>query len=292
LAVNPDIGGWPERIVLAGTSVLFYLGKCVAPVAMMPIYPKWPIGLDSPLALAPLAVLALLAWIWSRRKSWGRHALLGVGFFLINLLPFLGLNSVSYMGFTWVMDHFVYLPMIGLIGLAVAGLESLCARFSPGRAPLQIGAAAVISLLALESHLYADAFDGPEKLWSYTVAHNPGSWLAHNNLGAVYLQTGRPAQAIREYQAALAANPGSVEAHTNLGFAFEQQHDDAGAQAQYALALQGNPHFSTANANLGHLLERTGHPHEAIPHYEAALQADPTDQGTRQALDRLRKNPE
>ena len=119
------------------------------------------------------------------------------------------------MTFTWVMDHFLYIPLIGTIGLAVAALEGLDARIprSMHRA-LMITAVAALALLAWESHDYAEAFAGPEKLWTYTIARNPTTWLAYNNLGDVMLETNRIPEAIAQYQKALQLNPASVEAHT------------------------------------------------------------------------------
>ena len=292
-AANPDIGGWPQRIVQAGTSLLFYFTKCLLPVNMIPIYPKWSTDPDTPLAFAPLIVLGALAWFWIRRKTWGRHALLGVGFFLLNLLPFIGLNSVTFMGFTWVMDHFVYLPMIGLIGLAIAALENIEGDLSAATRPwLTAGVAVTLALLGWKSHAYAGVFDGPEALWTYTVAHNPTSWLPHNNLGNVLLETGRSPEAIAQYEEALRYNPDSVEAHTNLGFAFDQAGREADAIDQYGQALKYNPHFALAQAHLGNLLARTGHVREAIEHYEQAMLINPGDEATRAALEKLRKNPE
>ena len=87
---------------------------------LLPIYPRW--GLDLPSILQVLALPTLVAFLlalWTWRGEWGGHALFGFGFFLLNLLPVLGLLKMNYMVNSWVADHFVYLPMIGLVGLTV-----------------------------------------------------------------------------------------------------------------------------------------------------------------------------
>ncbi len=148
---------------------------------MIPIYPRWPIDPHSLVQFFPWVVLVgVVGWCWTRRASWGRHALLGLGFFLINLLPFIGFNSVSYMGFTWVMDHFIYLPMIGLVGLTIAALEAIDDRISgPSRYVLAGVTAVVLALLAWESEVYAGMFIGPEKLWDLYQSSTipPRGWL-------------------------------------------------------------------------------------------------------------------
>jgi tetratricopeptide (TPR) repeat protein len=289
-AANPAIGGPLLRFALAGQSIAFYFTKCALPLEMIPIYPKWAVHPESPLAYWPWVVLATaFAFFWTRRLTWGRHALLGCGYFLLNLLPFIGLNSVTYMGFTWVMDHFLYLPMIGLIGLAIAALGTFEARLSTSAQPWLAGAIAVLfALLALKSDSYAAKFAGPESLWTYTLAHNPTSWLAHNNLGDVYLETDRPSEAIAQFQAALDSNPASVEAHTNLGFAYELTGRPFDAIAEYEQTLRYSPHYALAQVHLGHVLEKVGRISEAISHYEDALRAYPGDDATREALARLK----
>jgi hypothetical protein len=293
-ASNPYIGGLSAHLALAGQSIAFYFAKCVWPLEMIPINPQWAIHPESPFSYWPWLVLAAgFAFTWSQRRTWGRHALLGLGFFLLNLLPFIGLNSVTYMGFTWVMDHFLYLPIIGLIGLAIAALETTEGRLPASLRPWLSGAIAVVlALLAWESETYADVFAGPEKLWSHCIAHNPTSWLPHNNLGTVYLEMDPPlrAEAIEQFQEALKYNPNSVEAHTNLGLAYDQTGQWEDAVRQYQRALQDNPHYGQAHANLGNVLVKLGRPEEAIPHFEEALLVNPNDDDTRATLERLKKS--
>lgn len=276
-ASPPYIGDWVTHLALAGQTIAFYLSTAIFPVEMIPIYPQWPIEVSSPLSYLPwLLLAAVLIWFWAKRKSWGRHALLGAGFFLLTLFPFVGLTSVSYMEFTWVMDHFLYIPMIGLIGLIIAAYDQIEGRFSAsGKRIYTIATAVVLALLALESHLYSEVFIGPEKLWTYTIARNPDCYLPYNNLGAVMLETGRTSEAIANYEKALALHPTMVEAYANLGLAYSLQGDYPKAIAEYEKALKLHPHHAVTHANLGNALQHEGRDAEAITHYEEALRTDP-----------------
>jgi hypothetical protein len=289
----PEIGGWAARLALAGESIAFYFIKGVFPFHLLPIYPKWPIDPPSPIQFLPwLGMAAFLGWLWSKRMTWGRHALLGLGYFLINLLPFIGLTSVTYMSFTWVMDHFLYLPMVGLVGLITAAWEKGEGAILPKLRPLWAGmTAAILALLAWGSNQYAAIFIGPEQLWSYTTLHNPTSWLAHNNLGNVLFETDRMPQAIREYEATLQINPDSVEANNNLGVALDQLGRTPEAIAHFQKALHYNPHFALSLVNLGHALEKEGRPAEAIQAYRKALLIEPHDGDTRARLEKLGATP-
>jgi tetratricopeptide (TPR) repeat protein len=290
---GPQFGDWLTHLALAGESIAFYFTKCIVPTGMLFIYPQWPIDSRSPVSFLPWIVLfGALLWFWTQRARWGRHALLGVGFFLINLAPFVGFTSVTYMAFTWVMDHLLYLPLIGLVGLAIAALENIEGRLQVAVRPLLItGVAVVFALLALESHDYAAVFTGPEKLWTYTLQRNPSSALARNNLGNILIETNRLPQAIDQYRAALRLNPAMVEAHNNLGFALAETGHLREAVEQYQLALANNPHFVQTQINLGDLLLQMGRTQEAAEQYRQALLVNPHDEATRAKLARLQALP-
>jgi len=307
----PSLGGVFSRLALAGLTMVFYFSKCFLPVGLLPIYPQWTIDPPSLWQFLPWPILVgVLYWLWKNRQGWGRHALLGLGFFLLSLAPFLGLKSVSYMNFTWVMDHFLYIPIIGLIGLVVAGLGKLGELVPSSFHLYGMGAtAAVITLLAWESHSYAGLYIGDESLWTYTVQHNPQAWLArynlgtalvqtgsfpeameqfekaleikpdyagaHNNLGYSLMQEGQPDQAIPEYEKALAIDPNLAEGHYNLGVALLGKGKWDEAIAQFTVALDIRPDYADANSNLGVALYSKGQIDEAISYFQKALQNNP-----------------
>jgi len=313
-------GGGVARLVLAGMEIAFYFSKSVFPVGLMPIYPKWPVDPTSPAQYLPWLVLAgAISWLWTKRQSWGRHALLGLGFFLINLAPCPGFIPASNMGYAWVMDHFLYLSIIGLIGLLVAGVEGLDGTLSNAARPFAIGLAVVLTaLLALGGHAYAGIFGDSETLWTYAVQRNPDSWMARTNLGETLSEQGRlpeameqfeaalkidPSfasahygranvlslegrlpEAIDEYEAVLKLNPIYAAAHYDLGNAFVRAHRIQEAAEQFEKVLQINPRQADAHFALGNLLFDSNRFPEAIEQYEKSLQTDPNRAETHFAL--------
>ena len=313
-----------QRLVGAGLAFAFYFSQFFWPVRMMPLYPQWNIDSRSLLEFLPWPiVLAGACWLWTKREGWGRHAILGGGFFLILLAPFLGFTTISYMNITPVMDHFLYLPMIGLIGLVVAALERMAEIIPRDLRSTGTGiATAVLVLLALESHGYAGVFVNPETLWTYTVQGNPDSEVAQNNLGLVYLNSGRFPKAIDHYLQALKINPDYATAHNGLGNALAFSGNAAGALDQYRKAsrldpdypeahnglanillqngqlpeakaeceeaLRLRPNYTDALCNLGLILAQQGQIPEAIEEFEAAQKLNPTDVRIQQQLSSLR----
>ncbi len=117
------LGGPLGRFTCAGLCLAFYFSKCILPINLMPIYTQWGVNPpDTYLYLLPWPVLAFgFWWLWRRREQqWARAATFGFAFFFIMIGPFVGWRAISFMRFGWVMDHFLYVPILGLIGLAAA----------------------------------------------------------------------------------------------------------------------------------------------------------------------------
>ena len=84
------------RLAGAGRAIGFYLAKGAFPTGLIPIYPRWNPDLVSPWqALSWVVIAGALLGFWVKRATWGRHALLGSGWFLVNLLPVLGIIPMA-----------------------------------------------------------------------------------------------------------------------------------------------------------------------------------------------------
>ena len=77
--------------------------------------------------------------------------------------------------------------------------------------------APVVLALGVVTALHAGDFRDPRTLWMDTLAKNPESWMAHNNLGVLLKEDGNADGAITHYLKSLRLNPDFPEAHTNLG---------------------------------------------------------------------------
>jgi tetratricopeptide (TPR) repeat protein len=278
-----------SRVSEAGFSILSYAGQSVWPSGLAPIYA--PHGGGVPGWVPWLGLALALAAFWWRRSGWGRHALLGSGWFLLNLAPVLGIVPMAYSRISPRADHFVYLPLVGLVGLAAASLgaaDAWLARRMPStripRAALAAAAVAAAALFAAESRSYAGLFRDERSLWTGAVERNPGSWLARNNLAKLDLQDGRPSDAASELAGAVQLRPDSQEAHANLGNALEALGRHEEARGQYRAALAIDPGFAGAHYNLGLSLLNGGFASEASAEFMAALRIEPGRAGARNGL--------
>lgn len=275
--------GLGARTAGAGEAILFYLGKCLWPAHLSPIYPGPAAGQVPILRWAPWLGIALAAlWFWSRRATWGRHALFGLGSFALNLAPVLGWIPMAFQRIAPVSDHLCYVALVSVAILAAASLRSL-RRFAPAGA-LGLAAAAAVLACAEASRGYARQFTSEEALWTFTLARNPDAWLAHNNLGIVYARTGRIGPAIAEGEAAVRLRPSFPEARSNLGLALTSAGRLPEAIAELDAAVRLAPGLPGARLNLGRALLLAGRLPEALAQFEAALRLDPASPEARADL--------
>ena len=266
--------GIAERFIIAGKDVWFYAAKILWPVNLAFVYPRWATtahSIGSWMPLAGVVAVAIVLWNW-RRQSWARASLFGVGFFLVALLPVLGFIDVYYFRYSFVADHFQYLAGLGIIALAAAGVARVLERNRLWQTPA--GNAMCAILLAVLAGLtwgQARVYRNNETIWRDVLAKNPDTWMAHNNLGLVLEDQGKPAEAKEHYEATLRLKADYPEGYNNLGNALVHLDRAPEAIAQYEQAIRIKPDYAEAHNNLGVALLQKGRVDEAITHLEKAL---------------------
>jgi len=262
------------RIQQAFYGLVFYFGKTVAPVELMPIYP-FPPDLRLPptaVAAAIVLVLGLTGVLLYQRRHWP-SGLAAWTYYVVTLLPVLGLISFSTL---LVADRYTYLPCMAwavLSGAAVlAGLRRMRKQ---NRYLLLAGLASVLLLLAGLSWRQSKLWHDSETLFRHVLALNPDIPEAHNDLGFVLMNQRRTDEAMAEYRNALALKPNYVRAINNLGLALLHERRPAEAAEQYRNALSLQPDYAFGHNNLGLALMYLGRAAEALPHFQKAVDLAP-----------------
>ncbi len=269
--------GWTQRLATVGVQIFFLLSLCLFPVHLLPIYPDGVIARPTVIDCWPWLLLAVsAALIWRHRSSWGRHAGLGLGFFLIFCVPVLGFIVMDAGKMIWSMDHLVYVPAIGVIGLAAAALSWVETTASQAARGLVVALASLlVALMCMGSHAYAGLFGHAEALWRYAARENPSGWMVYTNLGAALADQGRFAEAVPLFQKSITLNPGYPASHFDLAVSSEHLGRDADAIAEYKAALQRDPNMIQAYECLGDALGKARRYPEAIASYKQAVRIDP-----------------
>jgi len=241
-----------SRLALAGRAVWFYFFKAVLPLGLMPVYPRWPTDGVTPVSFVPgllLAAFFLVCWRW--RAGWGRALLFGCGYAVVMLLPVLGFLNMYYYRFSLVADHWQYFAIIGLITLAAAGITVILNPFPKGKLVFSGG---VLLWLGILTWRQCGWYASPETLWAAAVDRNPGSWVAHNNLGEALFEEGREKEGVAQWQTAIKLYPGNGLAWFDLGVASLHTGQVAVAVTDYEQALQFEPYLAGACNDLAWVL--------------------------------------
>jgi tetratricopeptide (TPR) repeat protein len=149
-------------------------------------------------------------------------------------------------------------------------------------------AAAGIVCLALGARTYTRNFDWHDEatLWRSVTDVNPEDALAHVNLGNALLEIpGQMPEALSEYQRAVRIYPNYADAHNNLGAILLQSGRTTEAVVEYQAAVRLDPDYPDAHSNLGSALSQIpGRLPDATAELETAVRLDPENARRRAAL--------
>jgi len=266
----------PQRLIIAGRAVCFYVGKLFWPANLAFIYPRWQIDPKS-LALYPYpaAVLLALASLWLLRRRFGTGPLAAALCYLGTLFPALGLFNVYPMRYSFVADHFQYLATPSALAAMTALVAGLLWRRLRHPSVGGLVAGAVLTVAGALTYRQARIYSDLETLWRDTLRKNPAAWMAHNNLANLLRDTGRLDEAADHYLQALAVKPDFAMAASNLGIVRKLQGRLEEAAACYEQAIRIDPDYAPALYNLGNLRRDQGRWDEAIAAFRRAIEVKP-----------------
>jgi Tfp pilus assembly protein PilF len=266
-----------QRTLLAGRVAWFYLGKLLWPADLIFIYPRWDVDPRQAWQwLFGIGVVVVVFGLWLLRGR-TRAPLAAILFFGGSLFPVIGFFNVYAFIFSFVADHWQYLPSIGIVVLAAAVMSRVKIQApwgGEGGRRLPVGWLVLLPLALLsfdQSRMYADM----RTFYRTTLARNPEAWMAHNNLGNLLRQDREFEQAEVHFKAALKARPDLQKVHNNLASALHDQGKTLEAMEHYRRALEIDPKYIEAHHNLGNLLRQTRQINEALFHLKEAVRLDP-----------------
>jgi tetratricopeptide (TPR) repeat protein len=298
---------WPQRLATAGDAVWFYLGKLLWPHPLITVYPRWQIDAGQWISYLPLAgVILLFSILWLNRRpgvAGLRACFFAFAYFLVALLPVLGLIDPFISRYSLVFDHFQYLASMGPLALAGAGFAWSWKKRIGVSACRGIGVGTGISKDKILTRM-GPALRTPDNkslrdlrglLWKFFLvpsAHtaNQIQILASKNLwlrqalcagllSVLGFVTWHRTWAYQSeemlWRDTIAKNPDCWLGRYNVGNAYMQKGRLDEAIAQYRKALEINAHYADARNNLGNAFFRKGELDAAIAEYQKTLAIDP-----------------
>jgi tetratricopeptide (TPR) repeat protein len=266
------------RLEHAVISYLAYIGKALWPAHLAIFYP-YPKAAPSPMALIAslAALLAITAFTLLLRRH--RYLLAGWAFFLVSLLPVIGIVQVGRQSMA---DRYMYTPLIGLLAMAVWGVAELRERLRIPAAAVALLAACVAGAAVYTTRVTLGYWQDSRTLFLHAeqVAGAPNE-VIETNLGEACYAAGDAEEAVRHYRAAIAADPRCSLAHYDLGNYFLDRDRPAESVPEFKAAIVSAESRQTeeyAEGNLGTAYLLLGENALAESAFSAALRIEPLTQ--------------
>jgi hypothetical protein len=263
-AILPGLWG---RLAVNAWTVPGYLSLALFPRGLTIFHEApGPLGAWAPAAWA-LALAGVVALV--RRPTVA--STVGLLWLALNHLP--AANVIPIPSNTVMAERYFHASAAGL-WLVLADVGWRASARVP-RAWTAAVAAAIVAALGARTIVRNRDWRDDLALYQSAVRVEPGSAVAHFNLGVALKDVGDLAGAQAEWGLALAIKPDDPGSHAQLGTLAAVRGDLRAAEAHYRVALQGDPALPEAQLNLATICERTGRAAEALTRYRAVLEARP-----------------
>ncbi len=269
----------PIRLANAVVSCLEYLKKIIWPAKLGVLYPHPGNSLtptEIGLAAAALALITVVV-LWNGRKR--RYLVFGWLWFLGILFPVSGLFQNGHQAMA---DRFVYIPMLGLIIIAVWGGFEAALKFRFIKIIGICVTAVILAALLIRTHVQINYWQNSLSLFTRTLAITENNYLMHDYAGIQLVQRGKLDEAYEHFQKAIAINPNYPDAYFNAG-TYLMFHGRLGIaiaalQRSLELGIDGKNRRRAEN-NLRKARLAAKNPDELISILEKSLALKPADSG-------------
>lgn len=139
----------------------------------------------------------------------------------------------------------------------------------------KIAAAALVN--AGKIYMSTGQFAEAAKSFRTSVALDPTSAEAQNNLGEALGELKQFQSALAAFQQAVALDGAFVRARYNMGVTYDKLGQLKYAEFIYRILIRDYPDFALAYDSLAVTLSKSGRPREAIPFHQKAINLNPKD---------------
>ncbi len=268
-------------------AIAVYVRDFLWPANLACFYPRASELPSASLLILTAAALATIS-VYSIRvlRVWP-ILLVGWFWFLISLLPVLGLVSIGDQSHA---DRYTYIPSIGLCMIAGWGLTDLVKSSKPARYGGTVLLAIVAVVLAGRTRDQLATWENSETLFEHAIATAKPCQFPHNNLAIYLYHEGRAIEAEQHYLAALEFDSDNVRTLTNLGCFYRDIGKMNKAVETLQLATKQEPVEGMAQIALGGIYSDRGDFYLAQRVYEQALARAPGANDVRYQLAVLLKS--
>lgn len=251
-----ELGTFPLKLRIGNAFVSYieYIWKTVWPVRLAIFYPYPSSGISVLYIVISIAVLLAVTILVVRFGSKHRYLITGWFWYLITLLPVIGLIQVGRQAMA---DRYSYISLTGLFIIVAWGAPELSGRWRYKKAILFISALLAISAMSVRTCFQLGYWRNSETLFRRTLEVTEDNYMAHFCIAGPLSEQGRFDEVIYHCSQAIRIEPNFVNAveglalaHNNLGEELYEQGKYDEAIEHFNKALQVKPNYEQARINL------------------------------------------
>jgi tetratricopeptide (TPR) repeat protein len=274
-----DLGrlGLGARLLNAGVAYARYLVHMAWPADLAILYPSLPLPTLFRWAGPSLLLLAAITWAVARERQRRPYLLVGWLWFLISLVPVIGLVQV---GGQAMADRYTYLPLVGPF-MSLAWLVDGSCR--PGRVRSLVALGTVLILAILARRQVGTWRDSITVFRHCQATAGAGSAVPAANIALAFLERGRPAEALLELDEGIRSHPAEPVLRELRGEALLALGRQGEAADAFLAALDRKRTDFRSAWQGAQVLARLGRDREALACFRRYLELEPL---------RLRSSPD
>lgn len=260
-----------SRAGKAGIAYITYLQKMVWPVKLAVLYPfsKYPPSSAKILIAAALLMLITAAVILLRKRS--PYMVTGWAWYVVTLLPVIGLIQIGQHS---IADRYTYVPLIGMFVVVSWGIPQFVDGWKSRRVILSCLSVVLLAAMIIVTSMQLKHWKNGFTIFTHAVEVTENNWVAHNNLGYLYLGEGKTDDAIWHFRESLKTKPSYTLALLNLGIAHTARNEIDLAYESFKGVLQFDPGNPQAHYSLGRIYLRKNDKQSAMKEYLSLQSVD------------------
>ena len=274
ITISTELVPMKLRAANALISYVGYIGKIIWPRKLAVFYPYpdkvaiW----QSAGALVLLLCITIVLVLVLRKRPY-----LGIGWlwYVVTLIPVIGLVQAGL----WpaMADRWAYVPIIGLAILAGWGVGDIAPKWRLQWSVLVFPAAGCLLTLMVCTWRQAGYWCNSFTLLTHALNVTSDNYIAHLNLGNVFIKEKKTDEAIQQYKKAIGIHSNYADAHYNLGIALGLKGKYDEAIREYHIVLRLEEDHWKARFRLADALAKNGQLDEAISYYQKIIVLQPGD---------------
>jgi tetratricopeptide (TPR) repeat protein len=266
---NIPLGTRVENVVIAYVD---YLGKMVWPFHLAIVYPYKPVTSQG-IVVESVLILAAISWLVWRERRASPYLFVGWLWFLITLVPVIGLIQV---GSQAMADRYTYFPLIGIFLAAGFSLRALAGHFPMLTRWLVAASAAGLVACVFLTERQLSYWHDSETLFRHSIEVED-SEMARLDYGAALQDNNEIDQATTQFLIAWRMHPDSDSGAADLSLAgiMANQGKLELSAAFYEQAAAQHPWNHLLYENYGRVLVSLKRYPEAERAFSKAIQIDP-----------------